>query len=463
MAEVTIDHVPPRIRDLFNKGFIALERGNLDYAIELLSSCIETVPCFLQARRFLRAAEIQKFKNRKGNAFLSKLTSGASSMPAYLSAVATLKAGKAERAVEATEKLLRNDPLNLKFIMLFAEAATAAGWPEMAIQTLEIAKEYYPEEADIVEWIGNLYTQADQPKEAREAFERLCELRPNNPTAIKALKDATARESMSKDGWGKVAEKGGSYRDIMKDSKETELLEQESKAVKSEKDIESLIADTQEKLRAEPENINYFRALARLYVQKKAFTDAIATLDQALKLAPGDPELDGAMAATRVAEFDDRIAHLKNAGDNAGVESKETERQQYIFDNLNDRVKRYPNDLKLRYEFGVMLYENDYLNEAIQQLQMAQRSPKHRVGALLHLGLCLRQKKQYDLAVEQLEKAAAELTMMDDVKKNILYELGEVLELMGDKEKASSYYKQVYQVDIAYKDIAHKVERGYAK
>ena len=462
MAEVTIDHVPPRVRDTFNKGFIALERGNLDYAVELLTSCIEMVPGFLQARKFLRAAEIQQFKAKKGNVFFNKLASGMSSMPAYLSAVATLKTGKAEQAMESAERLLRSDPLNLKFIVLFAEAASGAGLPEAAIQTLDVAREYYPNEADIVEWLGTLYTEVKEPKAAREAFERLCELRPNNPAAIKALKDATARESMAKDGWAQVAKDGGSYRDIIKDTKETEILEQQSKAVKTDKDVEDLIANTQAKLQAEPENINYFRALARLYVQKNSFAEARSTIEQAVKLAPGDPELDNAMTAIRVAEFDDQIAKAKEAGDTAGAEAKASEREQYRFDDLNDRVKRYPNDLRLRYEFGVMLYENDYLNEAIQQFQMSQRSLKHIVKSLYYLGLCLKQKKQYDLAAAQMEKAAAELTAMDDTKKDVLYELGDIFDLMGQKDKAMECFKQIYSVDIGYKDIAQKVERGYS-
>lgn len=463
MAEVTIDHVPPRIRDTFNKGFIALERGNLDYAIDLLSSCVETVPGFLQARKFLRAAEIQQFKEKKGNAFFGKLTSGMSSMPAYLGAVAALKSGKAEQAMESAEKLLKNDPLNLRFIILFAEAASADGLPEAAIQTLEVAQEYYPQDGDIVEWLGNLYTQTDQPKLALATFERLCQLRPNDPAALKALKDAMARESMSKDGWAQVAEKGGSYRDMMKDAKETEILEQQSKAVKTEKDVDALILDTQAKIKVEPENINYFKALAKLYVQKESFAEAIETLGRAIKLAPSDPELDNNLSSIRLAEFDNQLAKLKAAGDVAGAEAKQMARSQFLFDDLNDRVKRYPNDLRLRYEFGVMLYENDYMNEAIQQLQMAQRSPKHRIKALFYLGLCLKQKKQYDLAIEQMEKADAEMLVMDETKKDVLYELGVTLDLMGNREKATTYFKQIYQVDIGYKDVAEKVERGYAK
>ena len=61
MAEVTLDEVTRNVRDLFNKGFGTFERGNLDYAIDMLFACVEIEPGFLQARKFLRAAEVQRF------------------------------------------------------------------------------------------------------------------------------------------------------------------------------------------------------------------------------------------------------------------------------------------------------------------------------------------------------------------------------------------------------------------
>ena len=70
-------------------------------------------------------------------------------------------------------------------------------------------------------------------------------------------------------------------------------------------------------------------------------------------------------------------------------------------------------------------------------------------------------KKQYDLAVEQLKKASAEIIGMDTTKKDILYELGELSTLMGDKATALEYYKEIYAVDIGYRDITEKVESVY--
>jgi len=118
--------------------------------------------------------------------------------------------------------------------------------------------------------------------------------------------------------------------------------------------------------------------------------------------------------------------------------------------------------LPLRYDYGVLLFERDLFNEAIQQFQMAQRNPRNRVRSLYYMARCFKQKQQYDMAREQLEKAAAELTEMDDLKKDIFYQLGETLEAQGDIATAvNKYYKEIYQVDIGYKDVAAKIEQSY--
>jgi len=49
------------------------------------------------------------------------------------------------------------------------------------------------------------------------------------------------------------------------------------------------------------------------------------------------------------------------------------------------------------------------------------------------------------------------------VKKETLYSLGEVYEGMGDKEKAIDCFKQIYEVDYGYRDVATRVESSYAK
>jgi Tfp pilus assembly protein FimV len=51
---------------------------------------------------------------------------------------------------------------------------------------------------------------------------------------------------------------------------------------------------------------------------------------------------------------------------------------------------------------------------------------------------------------------------MPDLRKDIIYDLGRLYEEMGDKDRALEQYKIVYQVDFGYKDVARKIDQGYA-
>ena len=458
MAEVVVDAVSQKVRDLFNKGFSALERGRLDYAIDMLSECLEEVPQFLQARRFLRAAEMQLYKANCASA-ISRIAALTFTFPLY--PVALLKMIKGGfPAVKATDKLLRKAPLFKPYMLMFAHAAESADMPEAAVQMLEIGREHHVDDSQILEGLGEAYVKGERHKDAISCYERVCELRPNDPAALKLLKDAMAMDSISSD-WSQAGEDGGSFQDLVRDSDEAKRLEKENKAVKSDEDIDLLIDDTLKKIESEPENTNYYRSLSRLYAHKQAFDESENTLKKAIELAPADPEIENALTNVRVQRFDAQIKALDEQGDSEATTAAKADRDQFVFDDLQDRVHRYPNDLMLRYKLGVVMYENDHITEAIQQFQLAQRNAKNRTRALYYLGMCFNQKGQLDLASQQLQMAASEIAVMDGSKKDIFYALGEIAEKTGDTVSALEYFKQIYQVDIQFRDVSQKVEQGY--
>ncbi len=463
MAEATLEQVPQKVRELFNRGFAAMERGNLDYAMDMFTASLQLEPLFHQARRYLRAAEVKQFKSRGGNA-LTHLMASVTGLPTILKAQAMLNAGKPMQAIAAIEKVLRKDPLNPSYIKILGKAAETAGEHEIAIQTMVLALEHNPHDTFILNWLGQLYMKTEQPRLARQCFETLCELKPNDTFALKALKDAMAIDSITTDGWAKAAASGKGFREMIRDEKEADILEKENKAVKGQSDIEILIAENKGRIQREPGNINYRRALAQLYSSNQRYEDAIRTLQDALAVAGGrEPQLDQAISTVRLQAFDHEIKRLKESGMTAAAEAKQQERDQFLFNDVQDRVSRYPNDLQVKYEYGVLLFQQQRTNEAIQQFQAAQRNAQRRVSSLFYIGLCFKAKQQYDMALEQLEKAASELPVMDDQKKEVVYELGQVLESSGRMKEAIDYYKQIYQIDIGYRDVAAKVERGYSK
>ena len=456
MAELRPEELPKKVRDLYNKGVSSFERKNYDYAVDLFLSVLKVEPRLLEARRHLHAAEIQRLKGKKKNAFLKAL-SGASSLTANIKAQSLVKAGKGPEAVMACEELLKDDPTDINNVKLFAKAAALADLPEAAVQLMETARDVHSSDVSLLNLLATFYIKMGRTRSARDCFERICELVPNDPDALKLLKDALAVDSMNTDGWSGAS----SYKDIMKDKDEAEMLEKESKAVKSDSDVAILIADTKKKVEAEPGNINYYRQLSKLYAQVQNFEEAVETMQKAIEMNPGDPELDQALTSLNADFYDHQIEQLREGGDEEAAQTLAAEKAQYVFDDMQQRVLSYPNDAGLRYEWGKMLHDNDYFNESIQALQISQRSPKHRVKSLYYLAMCFKEKQQLDLAIDQLETAKGELYTMDETKKDVLYQLGVISEGLNDLDKAAGYYKEIYQVDIGYKDVTDKIEKIY--
>ena len=458
MEEITLEQVPRKVRDLFEKAMAALERGNVGYALDMLKQVMAVEPRFLLARKNLRIAQVKAFVANKPTAMTHQMASlkGTFTM---MSAQGKLKKDP-KAALEGAEKLLELDPLNLPFLKFFAQAAEAAGLPEVAVQTLEIAKPYFAKDVIFLRLLARLYIDTNQPAGARDCYTAVAELLPNDQVAIKNLKDAAALDSMKAGGW----EQKGSFRDKLKDKKEAILLEQQAKSVKGDSDVDTLISERLKDIQREPQNMNFRRALADLYVRAERFDDALQALDDATKAAGrADPQIERTVSLIKSKKFDSAIAAAKAAGDEAAAAAKDQEKTTFLYEDAVQMVKRYPNDLQFRYELGYQFYLRGDFNEAIEEFQLAQRNPQRRTLALYHLALCFTKKGQLDIAFEQLQKAAAELTLMDEVKKDVVYQMGVLAEQMGRQQEAVAYFKEIYSVDIKYRDISQRIENSYQK
>ena len=69
----------------------------------------------------------------------------------------------------------------------------------------------------------------------------------------------------------------------------------------------------------------------------------------------------------------------------------------------------------------------------------------------------------HDLAARTLQNALKEKPVFDDEKKELIYALGCVLVKMGKADEAIEQFKQIYEVDIRYKDVSTKVDAYYAQ
>src|SRR5690349_19968657 len=96
------------------------------------------------------------------------------------------------------------------------------------------------------------------------------------------------------------------------------------------------------------------------------------------------------------------------------------------------------------------------------EFQKAQGKPQRRLQAMAYCGQSLAAKGMNDMAARKLQDALKEKPGFDDEKKEMIYLLGSVLEKMSKKELAIEQFKQIYEVDISYKDVAAKVDEYYS-
>jgi len=446
-------------QNFFNKGSAAFERGNFDIAIDLLMQCVSLSPGFSRARKLLRATQIAKFRKEKKSGLTIKLDDVKAAMM-RVKIAGLLKAGKTESALIECEKLLTLNPLHSQNVEMAVEAAEAADHPEAALFTVEAAYENNPDDMELLRRVADYYMTVGDYTKARDAYVKLNAYLPNDQTIFKQLKDAEARVTMAA-GWEEAAGKKDAYRDLIADKDQAKKLDMQAKAVVAGADAEALIEEARARIVQEPNNLNYYRALARLLSQNKRFDEAVEVLEAARKINAADPELDRAVTSTRISAFEARIDALKEAGDAEGAAEMETEMNQFIFDDLSARVQRYPNDLRLRYELGMQYFMYEHYDDAIGQFQLSQRSPKERIESLYYLAMCFAHKGQRDMAIMQLETANDQLPIMDDLKKKVVFALGKLAEEAGDIEKAFGYYKDVYGADIGFEDISARMERIY--
>src|SRR3954467_2885061 len=139
MPEISVASLDPRHQKLVENARVALERGNLDYVIEVTSQVLKAQPGCLPVRRLQRIAQLRQHRG-KGGGFMGKALSGLSSAPFMFGS------GKKDPAkqLEGAETLLAKDPNNVPALKMLAEAAGGMGFPETVAFALDAVREIEP-------------------------------------------------------------------------------------------------------------------------------------------------------------------------------------------------------------------------------------------------------------------------------------------------------------------------------
>jgi tetratricopeptide (TPR) repeat protein len=455
-----------QLRSHWLKAVAAIELRNFGYAISLLQGILKQEPEFLTGRQLLRRAEVTKQKSAK-KALFNVSTAALTIMKAQREMKKDPK-----RAVELIEKILEDEPCNRQANLVLKEAAMASGWPEIGVFALRTVLEEKPADAKILHDLGRLYHDLGESDQAVEIYNKLSEIDPTDAEALRLGKDAAARASMKTGGWTQAE----SYRDVIKDKDVAVSLEQQSRMALTGESLEQQIEETYARHQAEPQSVDLARRLGALYERKEDIEDAIAWYQYAADLTKGsDASLVRKVSDLQRAQADQEIvahekflaAHGPNAPDYAArseaLAVAKKQRAELLIGDARKRSERNPTDLQLRFELGERLVEAGLAREALPELQRARQNPNARLKSMNLLGSCYRELGMLDLAAKQLEEAAKEITSMDAMKKEVVYNLGLVYEQMGEGEKSIDAMKKIYEADYGYRDVAARVESSYER
>jgi len=458
---VTESDLPQGYRNTYGKAVAAVKMSNYGYAVELLLSVLKDNPGFLEGRKLLRRAAIQTQGGKKK--FLD------TSMVKLRKPQATLKKDPVAALFEV-EEILKEDPLNVSANIVLFEAANAASMPQTASFALETALQGKPEDSKVAHRWASYLLAHDDPEKAIKVYEHIIKHDNTDGEARTGLTNANARLSMKRQKW--EGGEGGNFRDLLKNKDKSKQMEDMSRIGATRDQILEQVAHLAPEYEANPNDLNVVRKMADLHERLEDWDSALAYFSWANHLSGGDSALENKvhriqdkveeMGINRLSEElaanpDDPDADAKRA-QIAELERAREEKQVIV---SRERVERNPTDPQLRFELGTHLFHAGHAREAIPELQRAKSNPHIRQKAMLMLARCYGGSKMYDLSLNQLKEAAAELAIMDATKKEIVYEMGLTYEATGKKGDALDCFKQIYAVDYGYRDVAARVEGAY--
>lgn len=463
MPEKSINDIPREVRPLFTKGNDALARDNFDYAIDLFTQVLARDQSNFEVRKALRRA--QQGKAAAGSSgFFKKMLSSAGSSPQIAKAQLALRSNPTE-ALALAEQVLNSDAHSSLAHKIVVEAATTLELPKTAVMSLEILNRLHPKDKGIALQFANFLADIGEVRRGEQLLVEFREQLPNDPEVAQALKNVSAKRTLKEGGYSKLESGEGSYRDILRNEAEAIELEQEKRVQKTENVSDRLIGEYEARLKTDPNNLKLIRQLAELYTQKKDFDRATQYYDRLKSSDMGtDASLDRAIAETATRRMDHQIEQLDpTAPDHAERTALlSAEKLAFQLAECQKRVEKYPTDLAFRFELGTLYFQAGKISEAQKEFQKAQGNPHKRIAAMNFLAQCFAKRKIFDLAASTLEDAIKEKLVFDDEKKDLIYNLGVVLEGMGKKNEAIEQFKIIYKVDTSYRDVEARVDAFYA-
>jgi tetratricopeptide (TPR) repeat protein len=464
--------------DSFTRAKEAIQSGNLDYAITLLLTCCKLDPANFLYRQSLRKTQKDKYGNNlRGSRFAFVST------PRWKAKVKSAKRSREYlKLLEHGEQVLCRNPWDMGTQMDMAEAFDTLGLNDLAVFTLDQARQKYPRDATLNRAMARLFEKRGDYPKAIILWQLVKEVVPTDVEAAHKAKDLAASATIQK----------GQYEEAAAGTKDSPVLGRiEARATekqdKGTRESEPLL----KRIEADPTEPSLYVQLATVHRKYGQEDRARATLQQGLgptgnafqiQLALMDLDLVPLHKNLEVVEgklkkLKERARRIEadedlEENEEPASEDELRKKRSKLLKEINAReiasyrmrADRFPNEVQHRLELGIRLLKADLTEEAIAELQQAKRDEKIKWKAGLYLGIAFQKRNTWRLAQRNFEEALASLPPGEDAgRKELLYHLASGSALNGDLPRALDLGHELANMDYAFKGIGKLIEEWQEK
>jgi tetratricopeptide (TPR) repeat protein len=465
----------------FERANQVIATGNHDYGIKLLLSCCKLDPSNLTYRLHLRRTEKTKYKNNLRGSMLAWLTTAGSR--------AQLKAAKTKgdylKVLEYAEEVLVKNPWDVGAQLDMAAAASELGLLDLAIWTLEQARQKDPKDLSVNRALARQYEKRGNFAQAIALWEMIRKVAPTDKEAQGKAKDLAASETIARgqyqqavggQGSARVAGTGtGNTSAEMAAARSSDVhravgappANEPPKELPATDRVSAEAAKIRARIDADPTIPNAHLQLARLYRKVGQLDQARAVLEKALGPTANDFEVGLELADLQLEPLRQDLAlaeeQQRKAPGDQGVRKVRHQLMKEIntreLEVFRQKADRYPTEMIHRLELGVRLLRAGQTEEAIRELQAARGDPRHQWRALLYLGHCFKNRQNWRLAKRNFEEALQNLPAGEEAtKKDLLFQLARGSAEAGELAEAIDLGHELANLDFGFRGIGKLID-----
>ena len=175
------------LKEFHNKGLLAFEKQNYDYAIEIFSRILSFQYDNLEARHYLHLSLRKKLEGSKPS-----ITSPISKLFLTMQADGMLKKDNIPGSLETLEKIIASNPNDSEILKKIADIFYKKGMALHAITNLEEARLANPKDIDVLKKLGELYVKKEDYRNAKAIYESALKINPSDTEVLRSFKNLDA-------------------------------------------------------------------------------------------------------------------------------------------------------------------------------------------------------------------------------------------------------------------------------